>query len=426
MEIENVSFDILEWFPILYCQEVFKYLKAKDVLEASAVNKEWYKFTGENQQMRKVKIDINYMNQQEFTGEAMDMMRNSKRTYQHIKLQLATDEQMTFFADFIANRAGSLKSIHFTLKEMGDQEMWHQILQAIEPTIEKFSIFLISPPASNSLKVNLDWTFPNLKYLHCSSSRLLKFFLRCTSLITFKWETPKYKFERDATENILTLLRNNHKVREMQALTDGKLIEHAPEFKFRLKSLIFSISRGVETTAHLFSFLELHAPTLETLTVREIPNNECLELILTGMPRLTSLKTSVTQAISKRQHVFPVNTTITDLEIRSCSIIFEYSTFDTFIRALPGLKHLNWPYIGNEHLLLLARHLPALESLATGAFYAPELPDGNILPNIKKFSANGFSKHLQEPTGETKFVELVAEAFRDFRVRFEEEQDEIE
>lgn len=41
-KIEETSYDLLEWFPLEICQDIFNYLDANDVLKASAVNKKWY------------------------------------------------------------------------------------------------------------------------------------------------------------------------------------------------------------------------------------------------------------------------------------------------------------------------------------------------------------------------------------------------
>lgn len=77
MEIENISYDILDWFPILYCQDVFKFLDGKDIIQASAVNKEWNKLASERQQVEKLKLVIDGFT----TRDKAIILKNSKRNY---------------------------------------------------------------------------------------------------------------------------------------------------------------------------------------------------------------------------------------------------------------------------------------------------------------------------------------------------------
>lgn len=70
------------------------------------------------------------------------MLRNSKLKYQLIKLLQIWDELNAYFADFIASRAGSWKSIDMFLGRNEDQDVHFKIIHAIEPSVEEILIFL--------------------------------------------------------------------------------------------------------------------------------------------------------------------------------------------------------------------------------------------------------------------------------------------
>lgn len=82
---DNISYDIFEWFPVLVCQNVFKYLDGKDVIQASGVSKEWNKLCAERPQVDKLKLVFDCNNIAMLTKADVDFLKNSNRKYQHIE-----------------------------------------------------------------------------------------------------------------------------------------------------------------------------------------------------------------------------------------------------------------------------------------------------------------------------------------------------
>lgn len=148
---------------------------------------------------------------------------------------------------------------------------------------------------------------------------------------------------------------------------------------------------------------------------RQKNNQACLELMLTGMPRLSSLTFAFEQmgtSILLWASAFPLNTTITALEI--ISDMKHQSSFENFIRALRNLKHFKCERMNDEQFHFLAREVPALESIEVATFGVSCFLEGKIFLNFKKFTAGWLDRNLQEPTGDGNFAVVVREAMRAF------------
>lgn len=390
-ENTGVSFDILEWFPISFCENVFKHLSGKEVLEASVVNKEWCKFAAEKKQMKKVKLVVH-------NGNTSEILRNSTRHYLNVEFR-------------------NVGPFSVAIPSWPDQQKCNEILEMIDPFVEELWFSLEGWTDS----ANFRWTFPRLKSLNFNGrkSNLLKTFGQCRNLEKFKWSTAE--LERDNHE-IATFLMYNKNLKEL-----GGPIYSLAEYPFELKLQKLAIEhlRSSPETARsmekLCMFLESQAQSLESIEIRAKIDQACLELILTRMPRLSSLTvvfSQIREAVSGLKLAFPINTSVTSLYLSYgdpiLSILLnqprytQQTLIDTLIRGLTSLKHLKYPKISDFDLLFLSQEVTGLESIETKEFNVLRLPRENIFPNMKRFKADSFNEDIEVPSSETNFAALVS------------------
>lgn len=420
-QFTGISYDILEWFPKL-CEYIFQHLSGKDLIQASAVNKEWYKLVAESKQMKKLTLVLEYGNDEGKTlnDEAKDILKKSKRKYENIKLYCYSLKRCSFYKDFLAGKAGPWKSVTMV------DSYWNydpsELLKIIEPTVEELSFAVPRYQETFLMKVTSELTFPRLKTLVCDSFKfnIFKYFDRCTSLVKFHWDTKE--FESKTTPDILTILHNNHDLKDIHARTDMLPLEHS--FKFKLQKLrmggrhaAFASENLLLAMQELNVFLATQAQTLESLEIDVYVKIPCFELILGSMPRLTSLSIhpwEYDREFDYKQLTLPVNTTIVSLELKGTQ---NDPRNQTLIRALPSLKHFKCFEIDSMMLKFLAKEVPGVESIQTDEFYVWSLPGEEIFPNIKKFKAVSLNEDMDEPTGDYKFAAMVK---KDLKVYKEE------
>lgn len=358
--VEKVSYDILEWFPILYCQDVFKHLDGKDVIQASAVNKAWNKFVAESKEIKKLKLVFYQENSRRLTNSDVKMLKNSKRRYQNIVFDTISFKESGHFLQILEDRAGSWKSLILIDCEMYDRGAWSELLKIVEPSVEELSIALERCPED---PVNSRWSFPSLKILegYDKGYNLFKYFVRCTSLVEFNW--PSRAVTPVMKQDMLQLFRGNPNLKDLSSFTDLSLFEqHSPEFEFKLKKLkLGDVRFGMTATLNLYPFLESQSQSLESLEIQAKLNQASLKLIL-SMPMLASLTIGLHQieeAILSCRQAFPVNTTIITLDLTSEVVTRQKIPFETLIRALKSLKFIKCDKMNIEAILFLAQVVPA-------------------------------------------------------------------
>lgn len=417
MEVDNVSYDIFEWFPVLYCQDVFKYLEAKDVLEASLVNKEWNKFCDERQQTKKLKLVFKRSNECSLSADVSDVIRNSKRRYQHVEFINLKADDWKLIMPFLANTTGWWKSVQLKACEYIDEETFPVFLGIIEPSIESLRFNVKLCPVE-VVAADPRWTFPCLKLLkvdYCEYN-IFKYFVRCSSVVKFRFcfpddPTDPFMTEyRDAMrQDVRTILNNCHGLKEVATSDDNLLLVDPSQFSFKLREIKILMMCWSLDTGMVYSFLRTHAATLETLALNETFNQECLQLIL-GMPRLSSLSIDfnyICDAMSTWRGEFPVNRSITSLEVTQPMFAGHQNLFAILIKALTYLKHFKCVVMTEELLLALSQAAPNLESLHCKRFNVSRLPEADIFPNMKVFKGGLIFKGLQETTVQSNFAALV-------------------
>lgn len=413
-----VSYDILDWFPILYCKNVFKYLDVKDIIQASAVNKEWNKLAAESAQVNDIKLIFDNISKPSLIEEAVRILKNSPRNYQKIEFKRTSTRASGLLLEILADRAGSWKSV--SLKQCGgfEQDKTCQIfLQIIEPSVEELFISQMQRTIRGRSTVNVDsqFTFPHLKVLRWTLD--FKYFTHCKNLVEISGSSFRGRSEENQDQ--LRVLLNNHNLKDLSVLTDGTLFEHSFEFELQKLRIYDHLGHlySVRVLENFHSFLETQSQTLEALKINTKLNQACMELILGRMPRLTSLEVGN----GDRRHNWPIltwgqalplNTTVTHLSLQGRLGDCERAPFEILIRALPSLKHFCCQHLDDETFSQLVSEVPALESLEIGTCEVSRFPDGNIFPSIKSFKAFHFSNHLVEPTGENNFAVLVRKEMR--------------
>lgn len=410
---ENIPcYDILEWFPILYCQSVFKHLSAKDLLEASVVNTEWYKFVAERPQIKKLKLVTITEYESEWTEEATDILEMSKRQYENFEM----DGISECYLKFLEGRAGSWKSVIIEASYDEDFDKWSNMFKIIEPTVEELDIHT---RRVNPTKVTSKLKFPHLTSLTCKAfeSNAYENFLHCQNLVKFHWEAndpntvQEREFRSNFTPDVLTILRNNPCLKDITANDD--VMAAGNSFRFKLQKLRVTGREGRGVPVNLFSFLKAHAQTLESLEILVELNRACLELILTGFPNLRKLSMDYfyNGRAVLRNRPLPMNTTITTFELTD-ALYGNRKCYGVLIKALQNLKHFKSDLIDCLLLVNVAQNAPTMEIIETGWFDLAYLPEEEIFPNIKEFKAETFNEFMREPTAENKFAALVAKEMR--------------
>lgn len=386
------------------------------MIQVSAVNREWNKLAAESPQAEK--LNFVFKNVDDFLpgSESMQILDNGKRKYQNIKVTGITIDGSPKLQPLLkVLKVKRWTSVSFSRCEFNNSETLSQMLDRIEPFVEEFSVTQSKHKLRESTSASPKWTFPRLKMLDCDLKPITKLFRRCTNLVELRL---RKEVDRIATR---TLLYENDDLKKLTLHVDNKLLHPAFDTKCELRSLELFLGWPLLDRV-LCSFLETHAQSLKALKADGELQPSCLQLVLTGMPRLTSFATRfffIAQAILSWQQPFPVNTTITTLELKYD--IRDKVAFESFLEALQGLKHFKCDLIRDETFDSLIRHASALESLSVKYFNVSRFPEGFtsrfIFPNIKTFTAMWFRLGLQEPTGDGHFAEMAAKAMRS-RERF--------
>lgn len=371
--------------------------------------------------MKKLKLVFDLAKGKGLNEEAKCILKNSKRKYENIEFRCIGVDSIEFYLEFLAERAGSWKSATISCCTMKDEDSWTKIFSMIESSVEELLIEATHRYAGQPKKVSTQLKFPRLKSLVCRDFNYNAYanFLNCQNLVKFHWELDYY-YEGAQYQDVLAILRNNHGLKYAHANTNG--MSETNSFRFKLRKLRVSgdYQRGVP--ANLFSFLKPQAETLESLDVHVKLNRKSLELILTRMPRLKSLKSNIDDiqnafSTEDYRHQFsfeyrelPANFSITSLTLKHRG--FNENTYKTLTRALRSLQHFKTDLMDCEQLLLLARNVPELKSIKSVCFRATDFPQGNIFPQLQKFKVKLFTGWVEEPTGENNFAAIVAKEMR--------------
>lgn len=287
------------------------------------------------------------------TDEDKMILRSSKRRYQNISFD--TDNK-DFFIEFLADRAGSWKFVYMNSLHTDDESTLHHVFDIISPSVEKLEIIKMNAKNlqvvhywTRSKKIvrggGTKWTFPMLKSLKCCKSsdpyNYFKHFESCSTLTEFELFT----FDQGPNLNreVLPLLRNNPRLQELDVMANNwTLIEHSQDYQFKLRKLSLNCDGGsADLLPHLYHFLETQAETLESLKIEfaDVTLDQAFfELILIMMPRLTSLAVSlwrINEVILNWQGAFPVNETITTLDLNSRKEDEQLLSYQTLVRAMP-------------------------------------------------------------------------------------------
>lgn len=398
----EVSFDILERFPVLLCQYVFQHLGSKELLEMSLVNREWSKLAGET-------LSLEFPLKMSF--KTRDIFMNSERRYRNINADVSL-KNLDFFLGFLACRAGLWKSVHIEFCDEMSHDVRTKVLKIVEPSVEKLSVTdwyhagncdLFDDQPENSSSVALCWTFPRLKVLECNDCcyNIFRHFDCVTSLISFQFGKPMREAHK-ATSDIKSLLVNNRNLKEIIVDMQSDTFEYSSNFKFKLQKISIRDDNGKNSARNFFSFLKTQAQTLESLALHDSFDRALLDLVL-SMSRLKSLEFH--HPMDETIDEVSVNTTITSVE-------FEYGFTDrqriahqNLFKSLPNLKRFKCHTIGHEIFLFLAQNVPGLESMECYHFNVPVDLDQNIFPKIKEFKTEWFSS--KEPTGDTNFAKQI-------------------
>lgn len=362
------------------------------MIEASRVNREWNKLCAESQQVAKLKLVFNNATERRMNKSVVEMLKNSKRRFQNIEISHVSLSDPGFLLSIFADGAGSWKSVESKFCKSFDGDAWYRILQIIEPTVEELSVVQTQQRVS-PIDADPMWTFPCLKSLEVNvhEFNLFKYFVNCTSLVKLCWQSddvgPAVK------QSMLILLRNSRGLKELNAESDGRLL--AQPFEFKLQKLRISVKLFELNPENIAHFLQSQAETLESLTILAKLDQACLKLILSQMPRLSSLTIDlrrIEKATSNDDQELPKNMAVTTLELKETHQTEAQSQipFQKLIAALPNLKHYKSSNINDEELRSLAQHVPTLESLVVDAYHVSRFPDRIMFPKLKKFKARSF------------------------------------
>lgn len=354
--------------------------------------------------------------------ENRDILMQSKRKYQNIVLRNVSFVDSEFYLEFLAARAGSWKSVQIDGCKLKNIDTMSEILKITESAVEELLIdncycpcvqidglYFVDHP---TLNVTPELSFPRLKFLRCdflTGSNMFRHFVHCTGLTKFHFGNLDSRF----TPNVLTILSNNHELKDLQ--TDSDVIAAGHSFGFKLQKLRVDSSNATVAHESLLPFLEAHAQTLDSLELHVHPNKACLDLILGGMPKLTSFSMNffdVNEAELNEGQPLPLNTTITTFKMGDISD-GNRKYYETLIGAMRGFKQFKASVIDDELLLFLAQSVPALETMETVISFVTRLPEEEIFPNIQKFQAKSFNGGMPEPTFKYKFALLMAAEMRE-------------
>lgn len=291
------------------------------------------------------------------TDEDKMILKSSIRKYQKISFDTSNKQ---FFIELLTHRAGPWKFVYLNSLRTEDESTLHEVFRIISPSVEELKIIKMSVKnlqvsrywtrsKKNLQDGETNWTFPNLKSLDgCKSSDPYNYFKHvegCSTLTKF----TLFTFDQGPNlgREVLPLLKNNSKLEELDWMANNwTVIEHSSEYSFKLRKLKLRCDgRPADLFPQLYHFLESHEETLESLSIGFgwglMRNQALLELILTKMPRLTSLEVSldcINEAILNWKGAFPVNETITTLKLNGRREEDEQLfSYQTLVRSLPNV-----------------------------------------------------------------------------------------
>lgn len=154
------------------------------------------------------------------------------------------------------------------------------------------------------------------------------------------------------------------------------------------------------------AFLATQTENLESLRLGYLIVDEALSELILNMPKLKSLE--IFLSFSDDVRTFTRNTKIESLHLTGISGEEDSQEIQLashcFIKAMPCVKHFRCDRIDAE-LILCLLNFPALESIYTNCLDIVRVPDWDIFPNLKKFTA--FEYKGEYPTSVHNFAKLV-------------------
>lgn len=319
----------------------------------TTVSRDWNNFIGERRQARKLRVCID-CNQRKLTPEWKNVLMNSKRSYENIKIEISwlNKKSLQFSLDFLREKSRPWKDVIISLPGfILSQRIFLKMLQIIERSLQKLQIrnLLAQIPEEESNEVRR-MMFPYLNSLSCleCGNSVFNYFVHVTSLIEFKFAIQRT--EQQEVTSLHKILIKNQNLKNLEACPrDSSFFDNLTQVKFKLQKLRIFLLDYLEYSPAILQFLRNQEQTLEWINIQTLFDQQLVELLL-GMPRLTSL--GLGTFVSLGIENLPVNTRITSLELdqEKEHDEGEQIAFKRLIQALPKLKQIKCLEIEEENL----------------------------------------------------------------------------
>lgn len=259
------------------------------MIQASGVNKEWYKFAEESLPAEKLKLVFNHDKEPDINREktlarireTVELLQTTKRKYQHIEVRDTAFNGLVDFSPMF--KAAKWKSVMLSQCGFRNHEAMSGILDAINVSVQVLTINGGSLGMDFQTPRNFPYrAFPSLVELDCNLP-LSCYFQDCSSLIKLK--IPSKAEDRPALRKMLS---QNNNLKDL-AVGVMAVVEPSSEFKFRLQKLWITDETLFISNEQLHSFLVTQAKSLEILQIDILVNEMCKEFISDCLKSLKSL-----------------------------------------------------------------------------------------------------------------------------------------
>ncbi|KAG5677795.1 hypothetical protein PVAND_007525 [Polypedilum vanderplanki] len=355
-------FDPLENLPYEICEKIFKYLPVKNLLKASLVNSNWYKFIANNSKlMSKVKVKTSCNMDQDYSQEIIVALTMSERKYENIEIERCGQ---CWFPIFGLLESKKWKFVNILRTSFTHPAETVDFFRCIEQNVENLQMNGVYVRYSYSDGLNKGLMFPNLKRFsakHVQAFLYHEIFQNLQHLEHFEIISNDQNIA--SLNTVIKFLTVNENLKSLQIsgnvfyqiMYESNLVQKVP---FHLKKLVISNGNYHQGSSYyeqiydnLVTFIKSQSNSLESISLDDWMGENVLTTIY-ELPKLKELSikgfTNCIDTMHLKKINLNVNTSIRKLEL--FAIAEDQLIFESLMRATPALKNLSLSLL-NHHFL---------------------------------------------------------------------------
>lgn len=367
--------DPVEYFRIEIVDNIFKFLKAKDLFEASTVSRTWYYYIGNSKRWKKnIQIKIKCESGHEERTEELLPLVNSGRNYENLDFQICSDCVLVTKQILEAHK-GRLKSVHIKTSNFFNPTEVLDFLEYVESSVEELKLSDITTRYPHSDGRIRNFVFPKLKVLHTQNIQATLFhqaFKNVCKLKEFVLTGSDQSITSLKAIKKLLLVNVNLKKLSISGFIFYQIMKNqsVAEFKFKLEMLSVDYYDYAIQEKMQENFLNLLMKQAETLEVLKFESWMGVRTTIAAfcLPKLKKLTLKEIHKVDEdwQRVQIPINKSISKLIIENPRNLH---FFKKLTESLPNLNCLKTFYLDLGMMEQLKKTHPNISELSTMHLY---------------------------------------------------------